>query len=470
MTVSEMVGLLPLLPFILFSRADNLYVYHADQSFPDEAVASFTLRTPNFNEGAPGKELILPFSTPVWALKPPAVQRFQALARKQNNTFYFNDGDVIDLDNNGAAEYDTPLSTGVHVPGQPPSPPSLDYLAMLQLANPASKSRTPAGRGLSQPTAASFSLRPKDVLTTGIDVVYPRVTHIAAQYTTGCVWGKPGHMQIQPAHLLSLVTSWGAVPLPYFASLEDKYDITTTRARVLTFAANTETQVDATIPVDLDIIGTNVHYFGNALRNYGHTLSCLFDLKPDIAKALRKVFERTVEFITPRLKGPQSLQTKEMLNYLGSHIQQEMAFFYARILATRNEISSTALTQSLDSIPDLHPHSQLSIEIMSIAVRADAKHVNPKPDNQKPKKNKRDTTAKASNNQNPPAPQAQSRPVQGTKAPASPTITLCGWYLSDKGCSKTPCLHPHRAPTTADAEEVRKFFAFRKNLKQVIFE
>ena len=468
MTVAEMVGLLPLLSYILFSRADNLYVYHLDQSFPDEKVASFTLRTPNFNKGAPGEELVLPAHTTVWALKPPAILRFQALARKQNNEFYFNEEGVINLETNDEAA-DAPLPTSDRVDGQFPPPPSMDYLAMLQLAHPASKSRTPAGRGLSQPTAASFSAHPKDVLTTGIDVVYPRVTHIVAQYTTRGIWGKLGHMQIQPAHLLSLVTSWGAVPLPYFASLEDKYDLATTRARVLTFAANTDTQVDTSIPVDLDIIGSNVHSFDNALRNYGHTLSCLFDLKPNIAQALRNVFNRTVEFITPRLKGPHSTQTKDMLSYMGSYVQQEMAFFYARILATRNELSSTVLTQSLESLPDLTPHSQLSIDIMSIAVRADTKPVHPKPEIQKSKKNKRDTAAQASNSHTSSAYQAQPRPVQSTPAPISLTPTLCGWYLSDKGCSRSPCSYPHRAPTTADADEVRKFFALRKKLKQVIF-
>jgi hypothetical protein len=470
MTVAEMVGLLPLLSYILFSRADNLYIYHLDQSFPDEKVASFTLRTPNFHKGAPGDELVLPAHTTVWALKPPAIMRFQALARQQNNEFYFNEEGVINLETNDKEAADAPLATRDRVEGgQFPPPPSMDYLAMLQLAHPASKSRTPAGRGLSQPTAASFSAHPKDVLTTGIDVVYPRVTHIVAQYTTRGIWGKLGHMQIQPAHLLSLVTSWGAVPLPYFASLEDKYDLATTRARVLTFAANTDTQVDSSIPVDLDIIGSNVHSFENALRNYGHTLSCLFDLKPDIAQALRKVFDRTVEFLTPRLKGPHSSQTKDMLSYMGSYVQQEMAFFYARILATRNELASTVLTQSLESLPDLTPHSQLTIDIMSIAVRADTKPVHPKPDIQKSKKNKRDTTAKASTSHTSSAPQAQPRPVQSTPAPVSPSSALCGWYLSDRGCSKSPCSHPHRAPTTADADEVRKFFAFRKNLKQVIF-
>ena len=272
--------------------------------------------------------------------------------------------------------------------------------------------------------------------------------------------------------LLAMCSSLGAVPFECFARLDDKYDIPTSRRIAMQFAQNTETQLDPTMHVDKNIINGDINRFTHALMAFGHTITVLFDLKKEIVQTLKDYFMRVISFITPRLKAPQSQKSIEMLNYMGIYIQQEMQFIYGRIFAARTVVPINSIITEITDLPDISANSQLSVDIMSISVRQDSptsillatqSQGDPSiPTNPKKPKNKKPKLPAPS--PNPPSPST-------IPTPALKTSGICGWYLSDKGCSKTAgsCTREHRRPTLAEAQVVTSFFNFRKNLKQVTF-
>ena len=314
------------------------------------------------------------------------------------------------------------------------------------------------------------------MLSTGMDITYHRIALTQATYTSYGIFdvGSLGYplFQFQMCQLLAMCSSLGAVPFECFARLDDKYDIPTSRRIAMQFAQNTETQLDPTIHIDKNIINGDINRFAHALMAFGHTITVLFDLKKEIAQTLKDYFVRVITFITPRLKAPQSQKSIEMLNYMGIYIQQEMQFIYGRIFAARTVVPVDSIISEVTALPDISSNSQLSVDIMSISVKQDSLTSVPLLSTQQQDPSTIPNLKKRKNKK-PKLPTSSTNPPSPNTIP-TPTLTtggICGWYLSDKGCSRTAgtCTREHRRPTLAEAQGVTAFFAFRKTLKQVIF-
>ena len=438
--------------FILLYAATKIFIYFYT------APATATLRTPGFGIAPPRSQL--PANMGVYVLMPEALRYFKDLALSHAN-FYFDDRSSLKRTAEEALD-------GLH------QNLSSTLVAALSssAADKTSRSQTPAARSLHRNTASSLSSEPEQVMTTGIFNTYQRILHPTYLGMQPHEWYLAGPLlcQLQPGHILELVSNWSALPLDLFASLDDQFGTVVAKEKTDVFARITSVEVDKSIVIDRSIIGTEINRFGKALMNYGYVLDTIFLFRPVIRQSLIAVFQRLVAVLRPRAYGSTDPRSKALLDYAGRHVMTELQRVYGSTFASSAAITAEAtIVHSLNEIPDMTNNSEFSIALGHINSKTAT--IGTKTTKVEEGHETADTSKRALKRQKQKA--AAKKTAEGIPQPAAAGVTkgkgVCGYFLSDVGCKKADCTRLHRQPKPEEQANVLHFFSKNTKLTQVKF-
>ncbi len=432
--------------FLLLYTDGNIFIYF----YGTQEMA--VLRTPPFGI-APAKSR-LPANTGIFVLQPIAFAYFRELALS-NPLFTFDDRTTLKRSADGMTE------------GAQQNWGSFEAALSTQATVKATRAQTPAARSLHKNTAASLSMTPDQVISTGIFNTYQQILHPTFYGLQQHNWSLTGPVlsQLQPGHILDLVSNWSALSLDLFASLDDQYGAVMAKTKAAVFARIVTVEVDNTIAVDTSIIGADVNRFGKALRNYGYVLDTIFMFKPVIQQALLQLFHRLVTFVSPRMYGADDSRSTALLEYAGRHVMIELQRVYGSAFASSSmEIPDTFIVQCINEIPDTHNNSEFSIAIGHIhmsmaAIKTSTKVPQPPGLSNRATKKQKKIEAEAK----------RAAEKVTAAAPSKTTKGVCGYFLSATGCKNASCTREHRIATPAEQPGVLQFFTRNKKLTQTKF-
>ena len=313
-----------------------------------------------------------------------------------------------------------------------------------------SQNRTPGGMGrLTLSAATVLSDNPREMLATGNNIIFHRIY----SPETSAVWSlqRTPAMQIQPEHLILLVQSLSSVPIELFADLGDLFSPDAAEKAVRKFG-HSRNEIDKTLVADTNVIAGITSNARNCLVNFCVTLNALLDLKVEIREALRHTIDKFIVFIVPRLLGPGEEASVKILSALVNHFQVEVDKRYMRVVA--GIVTSTdMLIEEIHGIT-LSDNAILGIEILQLRLQSTGTP------NARAERRARKNLLKHPKTPKIPPTAAGSQP---SSPPGKQPGSICGFWMSTKGCSRiSDCSREHRDPTTvAEKADVDFFFSKR---------
>ena len=276
--------------FILLFRHQKCFIYRKDG---DDAVVS--LRSSNLGTQVPPRSQLWPH-VGVYILTTDAILYFRHLAAT-NPDFSFDD----------CTSHKRAYTVDQASEQQPTPNWNKTFFNALstQADDTSSRSQSARARGLTMTAAASLSANPDRVLKSGIFQIFQKLLNSAYLHTQTDIWKVtvPFSIQLQPGHLLHLVSSWASLSIHHFASLDDHYGSIQAAAKTLCFYQSSKLEVDESLPVDKRIIGNDISRFIRALKNYAYVLDTVYSFHDDIRAALLHLCDRIEAFIRPRTQG-----------------------------------------------------------------------------------------------------------------------------------------------------------------------
>jgi hypothetical protein len=274
-------------------------------------------------------------------------------------------------------------------------------------------------------------------------------------------WGLEAVVfQIQPIELLELSKSLRAVDINLFASLRDKLGNEEASKIALNFY-HTKMEVTKDHATDLCIIGNQLDALQRCLMTFGMSLDTLFRFKDGIRLAIRDVIERYITFVRPRQFGSHNDVSGSMFQLIAIDFQMQIDRVFMQVCGNHID-TAEAMVMALNRIPDVGPDSTLSTQFIALKIQHHTVTPPHKGDGKTGKQTRRDAQRERSA-----ARQEKNTSVNSVSPTSQPSPHtdkyLCAFYLSDKGCSRSPCDRDHRLPTSPeDKESVKKFFQIRK--------
>jgi hypothetical protein len=340
------------------------------------------------------------------------------------------------------------------------------------------KSRTPRGNDLPAASAGVFSNDPARFLDTGVIQIY-RYLHFHLPYMhlrdgydcySHAAWNVTAwRVQLQPFHLSMLIRDVMRVDIRLFADL-----------RSVMSSAAADTLVDQQfegidklldLPVNYDIIGGDFNRFKSCLMNFGYTVTVVFHLAPDVARALLQLIGAAVDHAASYQFGPTDAHSPTMYFYIANRCQYAIAHTFRRVLIGAITGRGDLVNQLKQPFPNLSPSSQFAADIMLIrGAGGTPECLPPTPGKKKaigvgaPSPHPTTGGAAAPSPARPPAP--APAPAPSPKPSAQPASSpkagkrLCTWYNTREGCLKTAseCRGDHRDASTAAEKKMMKQF------------
>ena len=434
-----------------------IYLYHAPETV--------LLRTPAF--GIAPARTTLPKGMSVYMLLPAAMAYFRELALV-HATFTFDERTSVKRLSDEATE------ASHHNFGS-----SFEAALSATSVDKEARSRTPAARSLHKIAATSLSLEPEQVLTTGIFITYQRILHPTSMGAISHSWGMVGPLmcQLQPGHVLELVSNWSALPLDYFASMDEWLGSVEAKAKSDVFARISAIEVDTSLLIDATIIGSDINRFSRALMNYGFVLDTIFQFRLTIRQSLVAVFQRLVGIVRPRVYSQRDPRSKGLIEYVGRYAMIELQRIYGSVFASSTTVvPEDVIVDRLNEIPDMSPNSDFTNTLGYIhanavpgttkVLKAETEQAAPGPSKRALKKQRQEAATHKATTASKAAAQQTGTAAEN---PTGKGKGVCGYFLSATGCKKADCTRLHRSPKPDEAANVLHFFSKNPKMEQVKF-
>lgn len=402
------------------------------------------------------ERVLLPTDTNVYKLTEAGIKYYKAVITKKNlfDVVWPTNASIAAGSGNPFAEIDDDKDTATK------------SLAVLldDVKNSTSKQKTPGGRNLTASQAGVISRNGAAVVKAGNMNIYYALYYIdrnreqPATHDLAFDWDLDWwRTQVQPTHLLDLVTDIMAVDIRLFADLCTSMSRPEADRLTSKFLCGEDRLIDDT-GTDLSLVGGYHDRLRACLLNFCVTLDALFQLVDSIKDALYNAMARVLDFVKGgicRSLGPMHPTQHLLFHYVAYQFQATVALAYGQLRAGHFDVAEEFVIRIAD-FPDFTQHSVFSQEVNFILMheRLPASiaraHVT-----QAPPRLGHDTTPKT-----PPAPSVPN----STDTPTG----ICGYWHSTKGCKALPgkqCRFGHHDPTT-DKEKtfLDKFFKRYKSL------